>query len=59
MLQELCQYSYLTFFGHNPLRPRQIGGKTDFKASFANKTGARMTRTPAQYRDDMSVTLYT
>lgn len=23
------------------------------------KTGARMMRTPAQYRDDMSVTLYT
>ena len=60
MLQDLCQYSYLTFFAHNPLLRGRISCKTDSKASLANKkAGARAMRTPAQYRDDMSVTFYT
>lgn len=59
MLQELCQYSYLTFFAHNPLDLDKSAAKRTSKFPSQTKTGAHMMWTPAQYRDDMSVTLYT
>ena len=39
--------------------PGKSAAKRASKRPSQTKTGARMMRTPAQYRDDMSVTLYT
>ena len=59
MLQDVGQYSYLTFFVHNPLYLGKSAAKRASKRPSQTKTGARAMRTPAQYHDDMSVTLYT
>ncbi len=60
MIQDLWQYSYLTFFVHGPLLRGRISCKTDSKASFTKqKAGVRAMRAPAFNRDGMLSQSYT
>lgn len=52
-------FIFMTRQHARPYPSKRHGADSSLINLFNKKTGARIMRTPAQYRDDMSVTLYT